>query len=80
MKTIRLGMIGLGTVGGGTAAMLDKNRGFINKTANANIVMEKILVKDITKDRPGISPDMKKLLTARMLPPTLVYTIPIMSG
>ena len=44
MKTIRIGMIGLGTVGGGTAAMLEKNRGFINKTANANIVMDKILV------------------------------------
>lgn len=63
MKTIRVGMIGLGTVGGGTAAMLEKNRGFINKTANANIVMEKILVRDIKKDRPGVSPDLLKLLT-----------------
>lgn len=63
MKTIRIGMIGLGTVGGGTAAMLDKNRGFINKTADANIVMEKILVRDIKKPRPGISPDLLALLT-----------------
>ncbi len=63
MKTIRIGMIGLGTVGGGTAAMLEKNRGFINKTANANIVMDKILVRDITKDRPGVSSDLLELLT-----------------
>lgn len=63
MKTIRLGMIGLGTVGSGTAAMLEKNRGFINKTANANIVLEKILVRDINKKRPGINPDLLKLLT-----------------
>ena len=63
MKTIRIGMIGLGTVGGGTAAMLDKNRGFINKTANANIILEKILVRDINKDRPGLNPELKPKLT-----------------
>ncbi len=63
MKTIRIGMIGLGTVGGGTAAMLEKNRGFINKTANANITLEKILVRDINKDRPGINISLKPKLT-----------------
>jgi len=63
LKTIRIGMIGLGTVGGGTAAMLEKNRGFINKTANANIVMDKILVRDINKERPRVNPDLLKLLT-----------------
>lgn len=63
MKTIRIGMIGLGTVGGGTAAMLEKNRGFINKTANANIIMDKILVRDINKKRPGVRSDLLDLLT-----------------
>ena len=63
MKMIRIGMIGLGTVGGGTAAMLEKNKGFINKTANAGIVMEKILVRDVSKERPGLNPGIKALLT-----------------
>ncbi|HRX41580.1 MAG TPA: homoserine dehydrogenase [Clostridia bacterium] len=63
MKTIKIGMIGLGTVGGGTAAMLEKNKGFINKTANAGIVMEKILVRDVSKERPGLNPGIKALLT-----------------
>lgn len=63
MRTIRIGMIGLGTVGGGTASMLEKNRGFINKTADANIVIEKILVRDTCKQRPGINPDLLNLLT-----------------
>ena len=63
MKTIRIGMIGLGTVGGGTAAMLEKNKGFINKTVNANIVMDKILVRDINKDRPGVNTDLLNKLT-----------------
>jgi len=63
LRTIRIGMIGLGTVGGGTASMLEKNRGFINKTADANIVIEKILVRDTCKQRPGINPDLLNLLT-----------------
>ena len=63
MKTIRVGMIGLGTVGMGTAAMLLKNSGFIDKKINAHIILEKILVNDINKDRPGIDDRLKSKLT-----------------
>lgn len=63
LKTIGIGMIGLGTVGGGTAAMLEKNRGFINKTTDANIAMKKILVRDTKKQRPGVSSELLDLLT-----------------
>lgn len=63
LRTIRIGMIGLGTVGSGTVAMLEKNKGFIDKTANAHIVLEKILVRDINKDRPGVNPNILGLLT-----------------
>ena len=63
MKTIKIGMIGLGTVGSGTAAMLEKNRGFIDKTSNAIITLEKIFVKDIAKNRPGLNSELERKLT-----------------
>lgn len=63
MRTIRIGLIGFGTVGRGTVAMLEKNKGFIDKTANAHIVLEKILIKDIKKSRPGVNQNIMGLLT-----------------
>ncbi|MFO7611143.1 MAG: hypothetical protein R6W99_01460, partial [Clostridia bacterium] len=63
MKSIRVGMIGLGTVGGGVASMLSENGVLIDKKAGSRIVLEKILVRDINKARKDVPLNIKNLLT-----------------
>ncbi|MFO7611548.1 MAG: homoserine dehydrogenase [Clostridia bacterium] len=63
MKSIRVGMMGLGTVGGGVASMLSENGVLIDKKAGSRIVLEKILVRDINKARKDVPLNIKNLLT-----------------
>ncbi|HED23634.1 MAG TPA: homoserine dehydrogenase [Firmicutes bacterium] len=51
MKKIRVGMLGLGTVGGGTAALLQQNRTTLEEKIDAQIVLEKVLVRDPSRPR-----------------------------
>ncbi|MFO7636749.1 MAG: homoserine dehydrogenase [Clostridia bacterium] len=51
MEKIRVGLIGLGTVGKGTADLLHTNRDIIQMRTDACISLEKILVQDIDKQR-----------------------------
>jgi len=59
MKTIKIGLLGLGNIGTGTYKVLEMNRKQIESATNANVVIEKILEKDVTRDR-GISIDPAK--------------------
>lgn len=63
MKSIRIGMMGLGTVGGGVAAMLSENGALIDKKAGSGIILEKILVKDIAKERSDVPQNIRAILT-----------------
>lgn len=63
MKKIKIGLIGLGTVGTGVVRMLEKNGPLINKRTQTWIEVGKILVNDINKKRYGLPPSAEKLLT-----------------
>ncbi|MCM1564388.1 MAG: homoserine dehydrogenase [Dehalobacter sp.] len=52
MKKIVIGLLGFGTVGSGTAAILENNRYDISTRTNADISIKKALVHDIHKPRP----------------------------
>ncbi|AFV01936.1 Homoputative protein dehydrogenase [Dehalobacter sp. UNSWDHB] len=52
MKKIVIGLLGFGTVGSGTAAILENNRYDISTRTNADITIKKALVHDIHKPRP----------------------------
>ncbi|RJE46861.1 MULTISPECIES: homoserine dehydrogenase [unclassified Dehalobacter] len=52
MKKIVIGLLGFGTVGSGTAAILKNNRYDISTRTNADITIKKALVHDIHKPRP----------------------------
>ncbi|HFB83764.1 MAG TPA: homoserine dehydrogenase [Thermodesulfatator sp.] len=59
MEKIKIGIIGLGTVGTGTIAALRRNRELINKRLGASIEVKRIAVRDIRRPRqvdlpPGI--------------------------
>jgi homoserine dehydrogenase len=49
--TIRIGILGLGVVGSGTVALLQKNRVSIEKKIGAKIEITKIAVRDLNKKR-----------------------------
>lgn len=67
MKKITVGLIGFGTVGSGTAAILENNRYDISTRSDTDIVIKKALVRDVHKERPDcqniiLTDDPKDLL------------------
>ncbi|WP_456432219.1 homoserine dehydrogenase [Thermosulfuriphilus sp.] len=59
METIKIGIIGLGTVGNGTVEILRRNRSLIRKRLGASIEIKKIAVRNINRPRPlEISPEI----------------------
>jgi len=51
MKTIKLGLIGLGTVGSGTLAIVRNNAELLQQRVNARIEVAAIAVRDLSKPR-----------------------------
>ena len=51
MKTVKIGLLGLGNIGTGTYKVLEMNRPEIEKAAGSNIVIHKILEQDTTRQR-----------------------------
>jgi len=51
MDSVKLGLLGVGTVGSGTINVLQRNACEISRRAGRNIVISKALVRDITKSR-----------------------------
>src|SRR4051812_13949835 len=51
MKPIHVGLLGLGTVGGGTIEVLRRNREEISRRAGRDIVITVASAKDLTKER-----------------------------
>ena len=51
MKTVKIGLLGLGNVGAGTYQILDMNREQVTKSTGLNIEVSKVLVRDINRKR-----------------------------
>ncbi len=51
LEPIRVGMLGLGTVGSGTFGVLERNQGEITRRAGRGIVVRSIAVRDVAKAR-----------------------------
>lgn len=62
MRLIKIGLLGCGTVGRGFIELLERNRHLISARANADVVVNRILVRDLDKPRPGVD---HALLTSR---------------
>ena len=61
MKKIRIGLLGFGTVGSGTAKILLENRDVIESRLGAFLKLKRIAVRDLETDR-GVAVD-KSILT-----------------
>jgi homoserine dehydrogenase len=60
MRRIHIGLLGCGTVGRGLLELLDRNHELIAERAGAELVVNKILIRDPAKERPGVD---RSLLT-----------------
>ena len=59
MKTIKIGLLGLGNIGTGTYKTLEMNRDEIESTLNSKVEIVKILERDTERDR-GIAVPKEK--------------------
>lgn len=59
-RTIKAALLGIGTVGMGVFKLIEKRAEVMKNTAGADIKINKILVRNIDKERPGVP---KELLT-----------------
>lgn len=82
MKTIRIGIIGLGTVGCGTVALLQRNRELIRRRAGCEIDIRKIAVRDISKPRDvSVEQDLLTTRVADLLSdPEIDIIVEVMGG
>ncbi len=65
MKPIQVGLLGLGTVGGGTIEVLRRNRGEIARRAGRDIVIKVASARDPAKKRPVSLDGIEIVPTAR---------------
>src|SRR2546430_12132022 len=59
MKDVRIGLLGLGTVGGGVVKILESRRTMLEERAGAGLVLAAVADTDLTRPREGL--DLKKL-------------------
>ena len=55
-KQLSIGLLGCGTVGGGLVELVRRNRELLRERSGVELTIEKILVRDAKKDRPGVDP------------------------
>ncbi len=53
MKSVRLGLLGCGTVGGGVIRLLRDNASYLAASVGAPLEVARVLVRDLDKDRVG---------------------------
>lgn len=82
MKTIKVGLLGLGNVGTGTFKTLEMNRKHIESNTGLSIEITKILVNDINKKRDiTISPDqITQNIDDIVLDPSIDIVIELIGG
>ena len=58
MKKIKIGLLGLGTVGTGVYKLIGRRADIMDKTIGAELEIKKILVHNMNKKREGIDPSL----------------------
>ena len=58
MKRVRIGLLGCGTVGGGFVRLIEQERERIRSRFGVELELGRVLVRDLTKERPGVDPSI----------------------
>ena len=66
-KPVRVGILGLGTVGGGTATVLERNAAEISRRAGRSIELAAASVRDLNKQRPESLSQVKLTLDSNTI-------------
>lgn len=80
-QTMRIAILGLGTVGGGVIKLLQENWSIIHMKTGLNLELAKVLVRDASKPRPGmeelpLTTDIDEILKD----PTIKIVVELMGG
>ena len=54
MRDVRLGLLGLGTVGAGVARLLESQRGILEERAGCRLMLQRVADVDLTRPREGL--------------------------
>jgi homoserine dehydrogenase len=65
MKPVRVGLLGIGTVGGGTYTVLTRNREEITRRAGRHIEIAWVVARDLERARSIVGPDIRVLADAQ---------------
>ena len=81
-ETVKIGMLGMGTIGGGVAALLKSNGSRISEKININLVLKRVLDRDIERLRAsGLSEDEITVDPAQVLEdPEIKIVIELIGG
>ncbi len=55
-RTLRIGLLGCGTVGGAVARLLAERREHIGSANGVDVILTRVLVRDAARPRPGVDP------------------------
>ncbi|HKR65475.1 MAG TPA: homoserine dehydrogenase [Thermoanaerobaculia bacterium] len=58
MSAVKIGLLGCGTVGGGFVRLVARERERIRARFGVDLDIKRILVRDISKERPGVAPGL----------------------
>jgi homoserine dehydrogenase len=81
-RVIKIGLLGLGTVGGGVYQVLQKNAGLITRKAGVRLEIDRIMVWDVGRDRglslpPGVLTDRPEDILEN---PAIQIVVEVMGG
>ena len=67
MNTIKVAILGLGTVGTGVYKLIQKRADVMERTAGAELEVKKILVRNMQKKREGVEQGFLRITGKRFL-------------
>lgn len=82
MKTVRLGLLGCGTVGGGVVSLLHQNAAYLSSRVGATLEVAQVLVRDPEKERvPQLERSLLTTDPERVLgDPSIDVIVEVMGG
>jgi len=80
VRRVRIGLLGCGTVGGGFVQLVDRERERIRARFGLDLEIGRILVRDVDKERPGVSRDLLTSSALDVLDADLDLIVEVIGG
>lgn len=80
MRRVRIGLLGCGTVGGGFVRLVGSERERLRARFGVDLAIERILVRDVAKERPGVSRDLLTNAALDVLDAELDLIVEVIGG